>query len=214
MAGGLDGHPRPPTDDHAGADEELGQDGDGVGFGVRSDRLSDHSGQGLPRGRSGGAGQPGGATSSLPLTSLPAAWLLDRAGHSSFTVDFDHGHFGGGLVDDGLVGGVGGHEGLEGQVVDRSGQAPAGVVDHRDRVVAEKRVGAALLTELPTKYHLVVGVPCGRVPVHGQRGEPCRKSRHRLCSNRLGRSRRQETCGSRSSCLITTARSYSRSATT
>jgi len=34
----------------------------------------------------------------------------------------------------------------------------------------------ALLTELPTKYHLVVGVPCGRVPVHGQRGEPCRRS--------------------------------------
>jgi type II secretory pathway predicted ATPase ExeA len=34
----------------------------------------------------------------------------------------------------------------------------------------------ALLTELPTKYHLVVGVLCGRVPVHGQRGEPCRGS--------------------------------------
>ena len=34
----------------------------------------------------------------------------------------------------------------------------------------------ALLTKLPTKYHLVVGVLCGRVPVHGQRGEPCRGS--------------------------------------
>jgi hypothetical protein len=46
------------------------------------------------------------------------------------------------LVDDALVGGEGGHQGLEGQVVHRPGQAPPGVVDDGDGVVTEKRVGA------------------------------------------------------------------------
>jgi len=96
-------------------------------------------------GQSGGAGQPGGAANGLPLTSRLSAWLVSllTVSVSSFNVDFDHGHFGGGLIDDGLVGGEGGHQGLEGQVVHRPELAPTGVVDDRDRLVTEKRAGAA-----------------------------------------------------------------------
>jgi type II secretory pathway predicted ATPase ExeA len=52
-----------------------------------------------------------------------------------------------------------------------TGMEPAETTDY-----VAHHLKIALLTELPTKYHLVVGVLCGRVPVHGQRGEPCRGS--------------------------------------
>src|SRR6266851_5390832 len=42
------------------------------------------------------------------------------------------------LVDDGLAGGVGGDEGLDGQVVDRAGVAAGRGVDQRGCVIAEK----------------------------------------------------------------------------
>jgi hypothetical protein len=45
---------------------------------------------------------------------------------------------GGGLVDDGLAGGVGGDEGLDGEVVDGSGGAAADLVDQGGGVVAEE----------------------------------------------------------------------------
>lgn len=52
------------------------------------------------------------------------------------------------FVDDALVVGVGGDEGLDGEVVDRAGDAAAGVVDQRDGVVGEQRVVAAGLGEV------------------------------------------------------------------
>ena len=47
----------------------------------------------------------------------------------SFGGHFGDGGAGGGLVDDGLVGGEGRDEGLDGEVVDRSWVAAAGLVD-------------------------------------------------------------------------------------
>jgi len=46
-----------------------------------------------------------------------------------------------------------------------SPEETAGYVSHH--------VKWALLTELPGKHHLVSWLLCGRVPSHGQRGEPC-----------------------------------------
>ncbi|CKW26396.1 Uncharacterised protein [Mycobacterium tuberculosis] len=57
--------------------------------------------------------------------------------------DFGDGGAGGGFVDDGLVGGEGGDEGLQGEVVDRAGVAPAGLVDQPDGVVGEQGIVAS-----------------------------------------------------------------------
>jgi hypothetical protein len=46
-----------------------------------------------------------------------------------------------GLVDDRLFGGKGGHQGLNGQVVDGPGQSPRYLVDKGQGVVGEQRVG-------------------------------------------------------------------------
>ena len=57
--------------------------------------------------------------------------------------DFGNGGAGGGFVDDGLIGGEGGDEGLQCEVVDRAGVAAAGLMNEGDRVVGEQRVVAA-----------------------------------------------------------------------
>ena len=51
----------------------------------------------------------------------------------SFGGDFGDGGAGAGFVDDGLVAGVGGDEGLDGEVVHRAGQAAGDLVDQRGR---------------------------------------------------------------------------------
>ncbi len=65
--------------------------------------------RGCHAGRPGGAGQPrrGDQQGGVDLVVVGLA-ALDGVGYSSFTVDFAHGHFGGGVVDDGLVGGIDG----------------------------------------------------------------------------------------------------------
>src|SRR5215207_9316008 len=77
---------------------------------------------------------PGGAGRGV-LFSLTAWCSLGR--------DLGDGGAGGGLVDDALVGGEGGQQGLQGEVVDRAGVAAAGLVDQRDGVVCEQGVGAS-----------------------------------------------------------------------
>jgi hypothetical protein len=59
----------------------------------------------------------------------------------SFGGDLGDGGTGRGFVDDCFLGGVGGDEGLEGEVVDRRGQAACDLVDEGDGVVGEQRVG-------------------------------------------------------------------------
>ena len=61
----------------------------------------------------------------------------------SFCRYFRHGGARGGLVDDGLAGGEGGEQGLDGEVVDGAGVAAAGLVDQRGGVVGEQGVGAS-----------------------------------------------------------------------
>jgi hypothetical protein len=58
-------------------------------------------------------------------------------------VDLCHGGSGGFVVDDGGVVGVGRDEGLDGQVVDRSGEASGCFVDAVDGVVGEEGVGSS-----------------------------------------------------------------------
>ena len=55
--------------------------------------------------------------------------------------DLVDGDAGAGEVDDGFAVGVGGEQGLDGEVVDGAGQAAAGVVDQFDGVVGEEGVG-------------------------------------------------------------------------
>ena len=60
----------------------------------------------------------------------------------SLRVDLGDGLAGGLLVDDGRSVRVGGDEGLAGEVVHRPGKSPSGLMDARQRVVGEERVGA------------------------------------------------------------------------
>src|SRR5665811_2089704 len=66
----------------------------------------------------------------------------------SFCRDFGDGGSGRGFVDDGFAGGERGDEGLDGEVVDRSGDASADLMDQGDRVVGEQHVGAASQCEV------------------------------------------------------------------
>ena len=62
------------------------------------------------------------------------------------------------LVDDGLVGGECGDEGLDGEVVDRAGQPAGDLVDQGDRVVGEQGVGASGEFEVVGEIALGLGV--------------------------------------------------------
>ena len=55
---------------------------------------------------------------------------------------------GGGLVDDRLFGSKGGHQGLDGQVVDGPGQSPRYLVDKGQGVVGEQGVRSPGFSEL------------------------------------------------------------------
>jgi hypothetical protein len=63
------------------------------------------------------------------------------SGWCSFRRDFGDGCAGGGFVDDGLIGGERGDEGLERKVVDRTRVTRAGLMNEADRVVGQQRVG-------------------------------------------------------------------------
>src|SRR6266511_1112918 len=56
---------------------------------------------------------------------------------------FGDGGAGGGLVDDAFVGGEGGQQGLQGEVVDRAGVATAGLLQQLGGVVGELGVGSS-----------------------------------------------------------------------
>src|SRR5690242_15876434 len=62
---------------------------------------------------------------------------------SSFCGHFGDCGSGGRFVDDGFLAGVGGDEGLDGEVVHRSGQASGDLVDECDGIVAEQGVRPA-----------------------------------------------------------------------
>ena len=66
----------------------------------------------------------------------------------SFSGDLGDGGPGAGLIDDGFLGGVGGDEGLDREVVHRSREAAGDLVDQGERVVAEQGVGAASQREV------------------------------------------------------------------
>src|SRR4249920_3416997 len=73
----------------------------------------------------------------------PAGFVVVLSSWSSVCRDLGDRGPRGGLVDDGLVGGERGHEGLDGEVVHRSRESTADLVDQGGRVVAEQGVGAA-----------------------------------------------------------------------
>ncbi len=81
-----------------------------------------------------------------------------------FVEGFGDGGAGGGLVDDGLAGCVGGDECLEAEVVDGAGVAAAGLLDQRGGVVAEQRVGP------PAEGEVVGDVAGGLGGGHGGHG--------------------------------------------
>jgi hypothetical protein len=70
---------------------------------------------------------------SLVVWVAPAEDLL-------IVVGFCDGGPGGGFIDDGFAFGVGGDEGLQGEVVDCTGVAAGGGVDEGERVVGEEGV--------------------------------------------------------------------------
>lgn len=70
---------------------------------------------------------------------------------------------GGFLVDERLAGGEGGHEGLQAEVVDRTGEATRCGVDEGDRVVGEQLVATTSEAEVVLD---VTGCPGGRHAGH------------------------------------------------
>jgi DivIVA domain-containing protein len=109
-------------------------DDDGV-IEVDEDRVMRTAPLGVVSGGRGGCGD--GAVGSL--TGL----LSSRRGSGSIRCDLRDGYAGCFLVDDGVIGGEGGGERLQGQVVDRAGVTAGGVVDQPDRVLgSENRVSA------------------------------------------------------------------------
>lgn len=78
--------------------------------------------------------------------------------------EFGRGGAGAGFVHDGFAVGVGGEEGMDGQVVDRSRVAAAGVVDEGDRVVGEQGIASA--DELEVVADVAGGLGCGEA-AHG-----------------------------------------------
>jgi hypothetical protein len=89
--------------------------------------------------------------------------------------DFGDGCAGGGFVDDGVVGGERGDEGLQGEVVDRAGMAPAGPMDERDSVVGEQRVLASGQLQVVAQVAAGFGLGHGRHRV-AQPDAPRRRS--------------------------------------
>ena len=73
----------------------------------------------------------------------PAGFVVVLSSWSSVCRDLGDGGSGGGLVDDGLVGGERGDERVDGEVVDRPRVAAGGLVDQGGGVVAEQGVAAA-----------------------------------------------------------------------
>src|SRR5882757_10881485 len=73
-------------------------------------------------------------------------WRLGRHGVAKIVgsvEDFGDRGADGGLVDEGLVGGERGDQGLQGEVVHRAGETAGGGVDQVDGVLGEQLVGAA-----------------------------------------------------------------------
>ena len=87
------------------------------------------------------------------MVGVSAWWSVCR--------DLVDGDAGAGVVDDGFALGIGGDEGLNGEVVDGAGQAAAGVVDQVDRIVDVEGVAAA------GEFDVVVDVAAGFVAGHG-----------------------------------------------
>src|SRR5215218_41205 len=80
---------------------------------------------------------------AVPTAGMVAVGTGFGGGVWSVAGDFGGGGAGGGLVDGAFAVGEGGDQGLQGEVVDRAGDAAGGLVQQRDGVVAEQGVGAA-----------------------------------------------------------------------
>jgi hypothetical protein len=93
-----------------------------------------------------------------PWSGVTAGAVL--AGTGLLGGDFGDGGAGGALVDHALAVGEGGDQGLDRQVVDGSGDAPAGLVHQAEHVVAEQRVAAA------GELEMVLDVGDGLLQVH------------------------------------------------
>lgn len=89
----------------------------------------------------------------------PLSQLSSRSVRS-FGCDFLNRRPGGGFVNDALAGGEGRHQRLEGEVVDRAGDPPGGVVDGRQGVVGEQGVRA------PGEREVVLDVGGGLDEIH------------------------------------------------
>lgn len=88
VAGGFDGHVRTPADHGAGGHQELGEDGHGIGLGVRGDSLDHHAGESLvgsrrwwlgPARRRGQLGLCESGQAHSPVSSATAARAEDSS---------------------------------------------------------------------------------------------------------------------------------------
>jgi len=71
----------------------------------------------------------GWGQTKTPPAGAGGAFVVSLSPWCSFGRDFGDRGAGGGFVDDGLVGGVGGDQGLDREVVHRPGQAAGDLVD-------------------------------------------------------------------------------------
>ena len=134
----LDLEVRVAADQRAAADQQLGEDRDRVGLGVRGDlrQRSRRAVRGRRPGPAARASRPVVVAARAPGgRPAPAAGRTGRSARRSFGGDLGERGAGGALVADRLVARVGGDQRLRREVVHRPGQAAGGVVDQRDRIV-------------------------------------------------------------------------------
>ena len=142
MPGRLDGEPGAAADGGAEGDQQLGEDRDRVGLGVRRDRCDDLAEALVVDGRGWRRG-PARRRRERGIGRLRVLGRRVAAARGSFGGDLGDRGAGGRLVDDRLLLCERGDQRGDGEVVDQARQAAGDLVDERDRVVAEQRVRAA-----------------------------------------------------------------------
>src|SRR5713101_8529969 len=92
-------------------------------------------------------------TRTISVIVLVVMVVCPEAGLSSVAGKFGHRSLGAVVVDECLAGGSGGDQGGDGGVVQRAGQAQAGLVQSRNRIVGNQRIGP------PGQSQVVLQVP-------------------------------------------------------
>jgi len=119
--------------------------------GLRNDRLAGFGEDGLPADERGTRGMLGRRRPRVQVRVLGAPLLLGPLVEPSVPGELGDSLLGAVVVDQGLPGAGGGDERSDSGIVERPRQSQAGLVEARDRVISEQRVGPADQSQVVTQ---------------------------------------------------------------